>query len=978
MGNTHAFEHRLPAIFAGSFASIALGLLSVSGAHCRFLKIQAKDGYALSLSDGTVPPGEASTYLGVICVNPLYDDILEDDAVFTLSRVCLFVALAMGSFTCVLSWALSSFVTPTEANWKLLSVVAAVSTLLQMPVFLLFETDPCTHFVDVQECVLSSGGYYLILSSVCWVIVALVTQFMDPPRWADELNAWKTSATNHQRTDVTPHHVVSIQDEHGTDGDSQAPLLKPPSKISFLSRVQNTWTHNKSREGELADLPFNHTDSLSVDEDPITKLRSSNLLEPTTDITELSLVVIPIDRRTPPMTDDADADALSHAEDGEFPVQVTEERSVSVFKPLPPPSLDAISVDSCQQEQQDLQMVVWDASFAEDQTETHIVQGIYSDLENPPELVGETKMILADSCAMMNQNISIFDEPCSTPTKEERTEPTSIAETQIASTEPSESVHQYSSASNGEKDTTILLEHTSQPTEQRRKPGKLKMSSSRFLKKLSETVKKGPKVVGRSGKNQRYALISDDESVASLSLFPTEVIIYDNAEIPGMPGTPSKQSDFPSFDPSFSNTAQAWEDPPITYMESFDDCTTEEEDEPNPIISPDVSMDTGGPSDEGDDDESSDPSDCDVPPYEGVIPKNDSQRNAKSYSSLRSIVSSTSLLETMIEEETDDDLREFYSSPYGLVRSQSAPVPNQYVSENIQQRPSQHISMDGQNSVSTMDSAAFMPSTSYSEEVEHSCLDDVQLAPVMSFHANMESNKHNYEEASWAQHVSVYDSLVANIENNQRNYEEASWAQHVSVYDSLAITDLEDLENLLATDHSQIAGNDEERSGASSPGDEARAQTASEIESPEYTALPITKPPDVPVPISPTSTAPETPSPGRAIQEGNPNQQDLSTSFESTDLSWKEDRELRGGIHAVPIPDSPCNISDRVTRARESRIRRLQQENASTSLASSKVEVEDDCHGVSTMASVVDKLDLELIEVLRPDGCEYGPDERSL
>ena len=70
MGNV--FAYRIPAIFAASFSSCALGLLAVSGITTAFLKVQAAEGSHLYVPDATtVSSAHTVAYMGVLSGNEL-------------------------------------------------------------------------------------------------------------------------------------------------------------------------------------------------------------------------------------------------------------------------------------------------------------------------------------------------------------------------------------------------------------------------------------------------------------------------------------------------------------------------------------------------------------------------------------------------------------------------------------------------------------------------------------------------------------------------------------------------------------------------------------------------------------------------------------------------------------------------------------------------------------------------------------------
>lgn len=108
-------------------------------------------------------------------------------------RVFAILSLSCGSLTTLLSWLISTVLPPTDVNWKVTSILSAVTAVLQVPVFLLFESDPCSDYGSNHECTVSAGCYLLICSTVCWVSVTVLTQCVDPPLWAVELDAWRTN-----------------------------------------------------------------------------------------------------------------------------------------------------------------------------------------------------------------------------------------------------------------------------------------------------------------------------------------------------------------------------------------------------------------------------------------------------------------------------------------------------------------------------------------------------------------------------------------------------------------------------------------------------------------------------------------------------------------------------------------------------------------------------------------------------------------
>ena len=180
--------HRIPALSTACLASAALALTTLAGTSCEFLEIDAQPDMLL-LAANEVQMTVESASIGVLCKNGVFD--LRGDNMWLISRIFLLIGLGLGATSSALAWALSTFLPPTNANWRFLSFLSSLTAVLQIPVFLLFESEPCSQHKDRQLCTLGMGSYYLIASTVFWVAVTLCTQCLDPPLWAIELEAWR-------------------------------------------------------------------------------------------------------------------------------------------------------------------------------------------------------------------------------------------------------------------------------------------------------------------------------------------------------------------------------------------------------------------------------------------------------------------------------------------------------------------------------------------------------------------------------------------------------------------------------------------------------------------------------------------------------------------------------------------------------------------------------------------------------------------
>ena len=186
MGNSNVFIHRLPAISASCLATVGLAFAVSAGTSCSFLEVNPSNGHFLQFYQGNGLILEiSSSTLGILCENKYYE--LEGDFMRELSRIFLLIAWGFGTFACALAWLLASFLAPSDCNWRLLSIVSALIAVIQVPIFLIFEAVPCME----QNCSISTGVYFLLMSTLSWTAVTVVTQCTDAPLWAIERNGWR-------------------------------------------------------------------------------------------------------------------------------------------------------------------------------------------------------------------------------------------------------------------------------------------------------------------------------------------------------------------------------------------------------------------------------------------------------------------------------------------------------------------------------------------------------------------------------------------------------------------------------------------------------------------------------------------------------------------------------------------------------------------------------------------------------------------
>lgn len=157
-------------------ATVALALLLASASSCHFITVSSSNGAVLSSS---------SSSFGVYCpssgdANGTNSD-LHGDGMWIMSTVAMTLALVGGCASTAVAWDLCLFAATVtqERLWTIVSVTAAISAVLCVPVFLLFQSNVCLHSVS-SSCELDSGAVLLIFSLVGWIVVTILTQCLEP------------------------------------------------------------------------------------------------------------------------------------------------------------------------------------------------------------------------------------------------------------------------------------------------------------------------------------------------------------------------------------------------------------------------------------------------------------------------------------------------------------------------------------------------------------------------------------------------------------------------------------------------------------------------------------------------------------------------------------------------------------------------------------------------------------------------------
>lgn len=228
------FVQRAKALSIACLSSAALSLCILSGFNCSFLKISAEPGSYLTTSSGFEVPGLESADLGLMCDSILFDqsDAAGGDEMKHLGALFFHISLAIGGATTILAWTLSLLIPPRKCSWYTMAILGSVTAVLQVPMFLLANTEPCIGDSNGQSCSVGMGGYFNIFSILVWGAQTLWSQWIDPPKW-DESEEDRRSSR--RRDPVTIKEIVipasdTAETSHESCGDGSNKDKNGPKK----------------------------------------------------------------------------------------------------------------------------------------------------------------------------------------------------------------------------------------------------------------------------------------------------------------------------------------------------------------------------------------------------------------------------------------------------------------------------------------------------------------------------------------------------------------------------------------------------------------------------------------------------------------------------------------------------------------------------------------------------------------------------
>eukprot|EP00980_Cylindrotheca_fusiformis_P019779 scaffold6929_cov99-Cylindrotheca_fusiformis.AAC.6 len=206
-----ALYQRLTALSVACISSTALIFFLLSGTSCSFLTVHPEPDHFLLTSSGIALHEVPLAQIGLTCNSLLLDSGLDE--MISLSQNFFYLSAGVGGATTLVAWILSICIPPTRLTWLSMAIMGSVTAVLQVPLFLLFESKPCTIDANSQSCFFSMGAYFNAASIIFWVFMTLWAQCISPPNW-------EMGASEKRRERITIQEIVI---HHDTDSSNSNP-----------------------------------------------------------------------------------------------------------------------------------------------------------------------------------------------------------------------------------------------------------------------------------------------------------------------------------------------------------------------------------------------------------------------------------------------------------------------------------------------------------------------------------------------------------------------------------------------------------------------------------------------------------------------------------------------------------------------------------------------------------------------------------
>lgn len=227
-----SFSLRAKALSIAILASAALTLCVLAGFNCTFLTVEAMPGKTIASSSGSFLYGLESVNAGLMCDSLVFDrsEAEGGDEMKDLSVLFFNISVAFGAATTILAWTLGLVISPRKCSWYTMAILGSVTAVLQVPMFMISNTEPCLIDPARQKCSLGMGAYFNIASVLLWATMTLWAQFMDPPKWGEDEDGHKRDPITITEIAIPTNDTMPSSSSSGSSNESKPKYKRQKSK----------------------------------------------------------------------------------------------------------------------------------------------------------------------------------------------------------------------------------------------------------------------------------------------------------------------------------------------------------------------------------------------------------------------------------------------------------------------------------------------------------------------------------------------------------------------------------------------------------------------------------------------------------------------------------------------------------------------------------------------------------------------------
>ena len=137
-----------------------------------------------------------------------------------------------------------------------MAIMGSVTAVVQIPLFLMFESIPCTVHPSRQTCSLGPGSYFNIISITLWVVMTVWAQCVLPPAWNED-----GRVTKEKRDPVSIREIVIPSSETDTSTANESNEKRDVEQGA--PRQQDAATKPEDKSAPISLVAYDEFDDIS-------------------------------------------------------------------------------------------------------------------------------------------------------------------------------------------------------------------------------------------------------------------------------------------------------------------------------------------------------------------------------------------------------------------------------------------------------------------------------------------------------------------------------------------------------------------------------------------------------------------------------------------------------------------------------------------------------------------------------------------